>query len=58
MAKCGMEDYLPASEIIDWQNPTVLALAKEIASDYPPHTSNWHIKLNCLENKTGKPFTL
>ena len=34
MAKYGKEDYLPASEIIDWQNPTVFALAKEIASDY------------------------
>lgn len=39
MADCfsydvDMEEYLQASEIIDWQNPTVLELAQKIASEY------------------------
>jgi transglutaminase-like putative cysteine protease len=29
-----MENYLQASEIIDWQNPTILELAKKIATGY------------------------
>jgi transglutaminase-like putative cysteine protease len=30
-----MEEYLQVSEVIDWQEPTVLALAQHIASGHP-----------------------
>lgn len=30
-----MEEYLQVSEIIDWQHPTILQLAKQIGSKYP-----------------------
>lgn len=29
-----MEEFLRSSEVIDWQHPTILGLAKEIASDH------------------------
>ena len=35
-----MEDYLQASDIIDWQNPTILKLAEKIASE---HSTQWAI---------------
>jgi hypothetical protein len=29
-----MEEYLQASEVIDWQHPTILELARRIASEH------------------------
>lgn len=42
-----MEKYLQSSEIIDWQNPTVLELAKRIAS---AHQTQEAIAKACFEN--------
>ncbi|NDJ23426.1 Cro/Cl family transcriptional regulator [Nostoc sp. B(2019)] len=41
-----MEEYLQASEVIDWQHPTVLKLAKKIASK---HQTSEAIAKACFE---------
>jgi transglutaminase-like putative cysteine protease len=34
-----MEEYLKATEIIDWQHPKIIKLANQIALDYPTSTA-------------------
>jgi len=41
-----MKDYLQATEVIDWQDPTVLELAKDIASR---HQTQGEIAKACFE---------
>ena len=41
-----MEEYLSASEVIDWQHPEIVELAKQIASDHKTSTA---ISKACFE---------
>lgn len=41
-----MEEYLGASEVIDWQHPEIVELAKQIASDHKTSTA---IAKSCFE---------
>ncbi len=41
-----MNQYLRSCDVIDWQHPSILALAKELAM---PSSSELHIARNCFE---------